>query len=159
MKPDAVVADDFAEITALLDRAFSPSTAESSLVLALRRTGRQVHEWIIRSNGQIVAHLAFTRAYRRGSAIGFHLAPVAVHPDFQRRGFGTALISETLAAPSIAASPVFVLGDPDYYARFGFQRVARPSCHFDPGNKHFQALRWVSDDVFTIEYEPEFQNA
>src|SRR5207247_6553370 len=122
---------DSAEITALLDRAFSPSTFESSLMLALRASGREVLEWVIRSNGRIAGHIAFTRAYRGRSAIGFHLAPVAVHPHLQRRGFGTALISEALVAPSIAAAPVFVLGDPKYYIRFGFQRVANPGCPFD----------------------------
>ena len=159
MKADRVASGDSAEITVLLDRAFSPSTFESSLMLALRGSGREVLEWVIRSDGRIAAYIAFTRAYRERSAIGFHLAPVAVHPDLQRRGFGTALISETLVLPSIATSPVFVVGDPKYYARFGFQRVVNPSCPFDPGNQHFQALRWVSDDVFTVGYEPEFQNA
>ena len=143
----------------MLDRAFAPSTFESSLMLALRRSGRDVLEWVLRSNGRIAAHVAFTRAYRERSVIGFHLAPVAVHPELQRRGFGAALISETLAAPGIATSPVFVVGDPKYYARFGFQRVVNPNCPFDPGNHHFQALRWVSDDAFTIGYEPEFQSA
>src|SRR5262245_42291710 len=159
MKAGHVASDDSAEITALLDRAFSPSTFESSLMLALRGSGRKVLEWVIRSNGRIVAYIAFTRAYRERSAIGFHLAPVAVHPDLWRHGFGTALISETLIIPSIVVSPVFVVGDPKYYARFAFERVANPICPFDPGNQHFQALRWVSDDLFTVGYEPEFQNA
>src|SRR5262245_44286888 len=90
MRADCVASADFAEITALLDRAFAPSTFESSLMLALRGSGREVLEWVLRSNGRIAAHSAFTRAYRERSAIGFHLAPVAVHPEFQRRGFGTA---------------------------------------------------------------------
>jgi len=159
MKADRVAPGDSAEITALLDRAFSPSTFESLLMLSLRGSGREVLEWVIRSNGRIAAHIAFTRAYRERSAIGFHLAPVAVQPDLQRRGFGTALISETLVAPGIATAPVFVVGDPKYYVRFGFERAANPICPFDPDNQHFQALRWVSDDVFTIGYEPEFHNA
>ena len=156
MKADPVAPGDWDEITALLDRTFAPSAFESALVLALRNAGREVLEWVMRGDGRITAHIAFTKAYRDNVAIGFHLAPLGVHPDFQRRGVGATLVAEALVSPRIAAVPVFVLGDPKYYVRFGFKRVANPTCPFDPGNQHFQALRWASDDSFTIGYEPEF---
>jgi putative acetyltransferase len=49
------------------------------------------------------------------------LAPLGVAPDFQRRGHGSALVRagiEALRAEGCQA--IIVLGDPDYYARFGF---------------------------------------
>lgn len=47
---------------------------------------------------------------------------VAVDPDFQKQGIGGALISSGLeACRSISWTAVFLVGDPDYYARFGFQ--------------------------------------
>ena len=50
------------------------------------------------------------------------LAPVAVLPRHQRRGLGTRLIENGLAQLSrLHSEAVFVLGDPAYYARFGFQ--------------------------------------
>lgn len=55
----------------------------------------------------------------RPSAI---LAPLAVVPDAQRRGVGTALVEgglERLAESGTGL--VFVLGDPGYYGRFGFE--------------------------------------
>src|SRR5262245_51684734 len=110
MKVDLVVPEDFGEIATLLNRAFSPSVFESSLVLALRESGREMIERVIRSDGCIAAYIAFTRAYHGCAAIGFHLAPVAVHPELQRRGLGVALISEALVVPTIATAPVFVLG-------------------------------------------------
>ena len=157
MKASSPSSAAFTEISQLLDSAFSPSRSESSLMVALRESGREVLELVLRTDGRISAHIAFTRAYRESTAIGYHLATVAVRPELQRIGLGTALIADALQVPKLASSPIFVLGDPRYYARFGFQRVASPKCPFDPSNEHFQALRWHCDDVFTVGYEPEFQ--
>ena len=158
MRAEAANVSDFDDITALLNSAFSPSLFESTLVTALRRSGRSLFEWVIRDRGCIAAHIAFSKAYRGSDAIGYHLAPVAVRPDRQHQGLGSALISQTLRDPSLAAAPVFVLGNPRYYSRFGFERIARLACPFDPSNDHFQALRWHSDASFTIGYEPEFHD-
>ena len=55
------------------------------------------------------------RAYR-----GLGLAPVAVLPELQRKGIGTALIEDGLHRARLEADIVFVLGEPDFYRRFGF---------------------------------------
>jgi putative acetyltransferase len=53
---------------------------------------------------------------------GLALAPLAVSPDFQRRGIGTALARAGLDACRKQGVPfVFVLGNPAYYSRFGFR--------------------------------------
>ena len=49
------------------------------------------------------------------------LAPVGVRPEHQGRGIGSALIREGLdRARDEGWTAVFVLGDPTYYQRFGF---------------------------------------
>jgi len=159
MRAEPVTPSDFADITVLLDCAFSPSTFESSLMLGLRKAERELYEWVVRRDEHVVAHVAFTKAYRGESAIGFHLAPVAVHPSFQRRGFGTALISQAMKDLRLATAPIFVLGNPVYYARFGFRHITNPVCPFDPKNEHFQAVCWIAHEEFTVGYEPEFHNA
>jgi putative acetyltransferase len=159
MNADAISIDDWTEVDQLLKFAFAGSTFESTLVMSLRHAGRDIIERIIRQDGRIVAHLALSIAYRGPAPIGFHLAPVAVHPDYQRHGFGTSIVFQALAETRVAEASIFVLGDPRFYGRFGFRRVQKPSCSFDPGNQHFQALRWACDDEFTIGYEPEFQEA
>ena len=159
MIADALFIDDWTEVDQLLNFAFAGSTFESALVTSLRRAGRDIIERIIRRDGRIVAYLAISIAYRGPAPIGYHLAPVAVHPVYQGHGFGTSIVFRALAEPRVAEASIFVLGDPRFYARFGFRRVQTPSCSFDPGNQHFQALRWTSNDEFTIGYEPEFQEA
>ena len=52
--------------------------------------------------------------------------------------------------------PVFVLGDPKYYLRFGFFRVREPRCPFDATNEHFMALRFTGNAPFIIGYEKDF---
>ncbi len=50
------------------------------------------------------------------------LGPLAVDPARQRRGVGSALVREGLRrAVSLGARQAHVLGDPAYYARFGFE--------------------------------------
>ncbi|MFI5381838.1 MAG: GNAT family N-acetyltransferase [Tepidisphaerales bacterium] len=147
---------DFSETGELLDAAFAPSRYESALMTRLRSAGRPIHEWVLRDEGRIVAYIAFSTAYRGSSPAGFHLAPLAVLPGCQRRGFGASLARQALAHPDLAQHAVFVLGDQNYYRRFGFLRILNPHCPFDPRNEHFQALRWAPADDFEIGYEPEF---
>lgn len=51
------------------------------------------------------------------------LAPIAVHPERQGLGIGSALVREGLARAAAGGwDAVLVLGDPAYYERFGFRR-------------------------------------
>jgi putative acetyltransferase len=73
---------------------------------------------------RVIGHVLFSRAWveTAGQEISASiLAPLAVHPDFQRQGIGRQLVTEGLR--QLAESDldlVFVLGHPDYYPRFGF---------------------------------------
>lgn len=77
------------------------------------------------SDDRIVGHVAFTRcALQPPDAAGpmaALLAPLAVDPDFRRQGVGSNLVRDGFRRLS-AEQPmvVLVLGDPGYYARFGF---------------------------------------
>jgi putative acetyltransferase len=75
-------------------------------------------------DGQIVGHVMFTHslldAPRRLVDVQV-LSPLAVAPDFQRQGIGSALVQQGLKVMAEREVPlVFLEGDPRYYSRFGF---------------------------------------
>jgi putative acetyltransferase len=77
---------------------------------------------------EVVGHVVCSRGDIDGrQALG--LGPLGVVPDCQRRGVGHALMHGVLAAADALDEPrVLVLGDPDYYARFGFTLAAPLGC-------------------------------
>lgn len=76
-------------------------------------------------DGQPAGHVLFTRAIVSGSEAGITasiLAPLAVIPEVQGRGFGGELIRNGLRhLAGKDTDLVFVLGHPGYYSRFGFR--------------------------------------
>lgn len=67
----------------------------------------------------VVGHVMLSQMAAPFPALG--LAPLAIHPDCQGRSLGSALVRAALAkAGAVGARAVFVLGDPDFYGRFGF---------------------------------------
>jgi predicted N-acetyltransferase YhbS len=86
-----------------------------------------------------------------GTAGWYGLGPVSVAPGYQRRGFGAALVRAVLHALMQArAAGCVVLGEPDYYDRFGFLRRADLRLPGVPAG-YFQAAAfgpgWPSGDV------------
>jgi putative acetyltransferase len=68
----------------------------------------------------VAGHVVCTRGDVDGApALG--LGPISVSPRLQRAGIGSALMHAVLAAAEARDEPlVCLLGDPAYYARFGF---------------------------------------
>lgn len=159
MKIQKVTTEHRPKVYALLQRAFPGSDYEAALVRALHEHGKPLHEWVCIHAGKAIAYIAFSSAFRGAELCGLHLAPMAVAPDFQRQGVGTELLRFALRQEAVKTQPLFVLGEPAYYRRFGFQPCAEPRCPFDPGNRHFLRLGDVADGGFSIGYEPEFTTA
>lgn len=99
---------------------------EAVLVDALRDTAEYIPELslVAELTGQVAGHLLFTRAPivgRKGETPALALAPLAVSPEHQRHGVGTALMNHGLAACArLGHRLVVVLGHATYYPRFGF---------------------------------------
>ncbi|MBE3009674.1 N-acetyltransferase [Microbispora sp. NEAU-D428] len=93
-------------------------------------------------DGGIAGHVVCTRAHV-GAVPVLGLGPLAVHPSYQRRGVGSALVHAVLGAAEALGEPlVALLGSPAYYARFGFEHsetygVTAP----DPGWGEFFQVR------------------
>jgi predicted N-acetyltransferase YhbS len=79
------------------------------------------------------------------------VAPLGVAPTHQRRGVGSALMTELLQrAGDSGRSAVVLLGAPDYYRRFGFEPAAPLGVVYDPvgpGSPHFQVRRLTHDPL------------
>lgn len=77
---------------------------------------------------RIVGHVLLSRVTidHRDEPRGVGLAPVAVLPEHQRRGFGTRLIEVALRrARLLGYGYAVVLGHPSYYPRLGFVPASR----------------------------------
>jgi len=81
------------------------------------------------NSGGIIGHIAFSPATIDGKSDGwFGLGPISVHPSFQRSGIGTRLVHEGLSMlKARGAKGCALIGNPDYYRRFGFVSDGRLS--------------------------------
>ena len=152
---------DFIKLSALMDLAFAPSKYESRLVNQMSTiVSNEICGWVHVEGEEILGGILYTAATRNGKPIGWHLAPLAVHPLYQRRGIGSCLVRESLSSPLLSSASIFVLGSTKYYPKFGFVGTNIPSCVYDPGNQHFMALRWTAPiDQFIVGYCEAFKIA
>ena len=118
---------------------------EAALVDALRTVARPFVSLVAIEDGQVVGHIFFSPVSTEGSSpapAAMGLAPMAVAPEWQRRGVGSLLVREGLdVCRAGGCEVVVVVGHPGYYPRFGFVPANRKelSCEYD-----------VPDDVFMV---------
>jgi putative acetyltransferase len=138
-------ADD-AAIRRLNEAAFG-GTYEATLIEDLRSAGLAALELMAWEEAEIAGHILFSRLdvtldERPISALA--LAPVAVRPDRQRQGIGSALIREGLTrAGQRGWQAVILLGHPGYYPRFGFSAALARKLRGPFSGEAFMALELV----------------
>lgn len=98
---------------------------EHLLVSALREQDALSVSLVAEYNGKIVGHIAFSEVTIDGEPCQWYgLAPVSVIPQFQNRGIGSKLIQEGLnRIKKLGANGCVLLGEPEYYNRFGFHEI------------------------------------
>lgn len=121
---------DIQAIRAVIAAAFACEQAPGHVPLEVALVGelRAGSAWLpglslvaVGPDGDVTGHVVCTRGLV-GSSPALALGPLAVRPDRQRRGTGSALMHAVLgAADALGEALVAVLGDPRYYARFGFR--------------------------------------
>lgn len=139
-------AEDRVGIRGVEVRAFG-QPGEADLVDRLVVDGDAVFELVAKLDGAMVGHVLFSRLLIHGEGgISFPalaLAPIAVDPAVQGRGVGSALIREAHARLQAAGESLsVVLGDPGYYARFGYTRGRAETFECDYQGPYLQALAW-----------------
>jgi putative acetyltransferase len=145
-------------IRALLLAAF-PTAVEADLVARLRHDGDIVIEMAAREGERVIGYVAFSRMSAPMKAVG--LGPVAVLPARQRQGIGSALIREGLArAQAQGLEAAFVLGEPAYYRRFGFDAEAASGFASPYAGPYFMALALADGGLAVrsgrVDYAPAF---
>ncbi len=113
------------DLRAVLDvhRAAFDTDAESRLVDALVADGDAVVSLVALQNAVLVGHVLLSRVRIDGAEWlrALSLAPIAVRPEAQRKGVGSALVEAALqSAREQGWDAVIVLGHPEFYPRFGF---------------------------------------
>jgi putative acetyltransferase len=153
--------NDFIAIREIHAASF-PTSAEARLVDLLRTAGQLNVSLVAEADGIIVGHVAFSRVTIQQGAVGLGLAPLAVLESSRKQGIGAQLVKEGLAACKQAGFGwVVVLGDPNYYGRFGFC----PAKDFGLSDEYgggvaFQAMELLPGTMPVgaglVKYVPEF---
>jgi putative acetyltransferase len=107
--------------------AFAHQPAVADLVELIRASPQYEPELalVARRGGDVVGHVMISHAELVDGAAAWDvltLSPLAVRPDVQRQGVGSALVVEALRrADATGAALVTLEGSPAYYPRFGFR--------------------------------------
>jgi putative acetyltransferase len=155
-------AADVAAVRAIHIAAF-PTDAEARLVDTLREAGQALVSLVAEREGAILGHVLFSPATLDPPGFpGAGLAPIAVHPAWQRKGIGGRLVREGLAlCRAKGFASVVVLGDPDCYGRFGFRRASARGLSNEYGaDEAFGVVELLAGALpggpALVRYRPEF---
>lgn len=98
------------------------SGTEQHIVAALRDAGQLIVSLVAEEHEQVVGHIAVSPVtISDGTTNWYGLGPVSVVPGRQGQGLGTLLVKSALEElRALGATGCVVLGEPGYYARFGF---------------------------------------
>ena len=131
---------------------------EQFIIAALRAAGALRVSLVAEVDGQVVGHVAFSPVtLSDGSADWYGVGPLAVSPEVQNRGIGTALMHAGLAAVrKLGGQGCVLVGDPAFYARFGFR--ATPALTLDgvPPENLLALTRAGEDARGRVTFHPAF---
>ncbi|WP_455623425.1 GNAT family N-acetyltransferase [Parabacteroides sp.] len=122
---------DYKETENLMREAFwnhySPGCSEHYLVHIMRNHPTFVREldFVAIVDGKIVGNVVYLKSIIKADDDITHevlsLGPIAVHPDYQRKGIGRAMIDHTRnLARQMGFKAILLCGEPNYYSRQGF---------------------------------------
>lgn len=117
---------------------------ENAIIDGLRDANALTLALVAEKDDAIVGYIAFSKVLIAGKDLNWHgLGPVAVEPKHQRMGIGQQLIRAGLTRlREMNAAGCVLLGEPEYYARFGFRNYPHLSLDGVP-QQYFQAVSFI----------------
>ncbi|MFI5393943.1 MAG: GNAT family N-acetyltransferase [Candidatus Binatia bacterium] len=155
---------DHERVFAIHETAFERSN-EATLVSLLRSCTSPQLSLVAEVDGRVVGHVFFSPVFidsSTGAPPAAGLAPLAVDPEFQGCGVGSALVRAGLRrCPELGWQAAFLVGDPAYYSRFGFVLAATLGLHyrneaFDPV---FQVVEFMTGALRACQGRVRFHDA
>ena len=133
---------------------------EAVLTRGLRDGGYAILSLVAEVDGEPVGHCMFSRI-KIGETDALALAPVSVLPDHQKKGIGRQLIEHGLKeCKDMGEERVTVLGNPDYYPRFGFTAELTKNIEHDFPPHAYMAVELVPGSMQGVKgkaiYPPPF---
>ena len=122
----AADADAITEVTLAAFKTLAISRhTEQYIVAALRAAKALTISLVAERGGRVVGHIALSPVtISDGSRDWYGLGPISILPELHRRGIGSALMREGLALlKGLNAQGCCLVGDPNYYVRFGFKNI------------------------------------
>lgn len=156
---------DRAAVREVVEAAFE-TPAEATLVQRLQAASIKSISLVAETGGEIVGHILFTSVTsdRFPDARIAGLAPMAVHPDWQNQGIGSALVNHGVTECSEESyEAVVVLGHAEYYPRFGFVPASRMGIQseYDVPDEVFMVMEltknFLAEPIGLVRYHPFFQ--
>ena len=109
-------------VAAFLEAPHTDHT-EQFIVKALRESSALSISLVAENEGNIVGHVALSPVtITDGADSWYGLGPISVLPNNQNKGIGSKLMNAAIEElKNIKASGCVLLGDPNFYHRFGFK--------------------------------------
>ena len=170
---------DFKEVEYLIREAFwnvyRPGCHEHYIVHNLRFDSSFVRQldYVLEVDDKIIGHIAYSKnkliTDDDNSIEVITLGPVAIDPDYQKKGYGSKIIRYTLdKAKELGIKYLFVIGDENYYQRFGFEDASKYNIQFndveedtpffminvfDDESINFENAKYIDNPIFKVDEE------
>lgn len=134
--------EDYLEVEDLVRDSFwniyRPGAYEHFIVHNLRNDDSCIKDlaYVIEKDKKIIGHINYSYGklnFKNGQCCKVPiLGPIAIAKNQQNKGYGTELIEYTLnLIKDKNIAYVFVVGDENYYKRFGFESASKYDLHFE----------------------------
>ena len=149
---------DLEAVLNLIHSSFS-NKAESDLVKQLISDNDVLLNLVIESSNTIIGNVVVSKVTMEPDMGLFcgGVAPLSVLPERQSSGIGSQLMKEAIKKSNeMGMDALFLLGDPDYYKRFGFNISNLKS---DYRVEHFQELELTRNCLVNLKSKVTYANA